>query len=215
ATLEDRSITIPMRGRVPKERLDPFHYDQLLAQLEPIRRKAARWALDHMDRAGHIPTRPLETLHDRAQDLWRPLLAIAEAVGGDWTDRGRRAAVELAGIQPEDKSLAVQLLARIQSMFEREQTDRLSSQTIVHVLADSEDRPWPEFAINKGSIGPVVGAVWHSPDNCSPQPHARPPRLYRQRLCRCVRPVFAAPANLVNGSPRRRGRSNEAGSVTF
>jgi len=49
-----------------------------------------------------------------AQDLWRPLLAIAEAVGGDWTDRARRAAVELAGIQPEDNSLGVQLLARIQ-----------------------------------------------------------------------------------------------------
>src|SRR5262249_27306630 len=32
----------------------------------------------------------------------------------------------------------------IQSMFEREQTDRLSSETIVHVLADSEDRPWLE-----------------------------------------------------------------------
>src|SRR5262249_32850797 len=52
--------------------------------------------------------------------------------------------IELAGIQPEDNSLGVQLLARIQSMFERKQTDRLSSETIVHVLADSEDRPWPD-----------------------------------------------------------------------
>jgi len=143
-TLEDRSISIPMRRRAPEERVDALHYDQLFAELEPTRRKAARWALDHMDRLAHITVHPPETLHDRAQDLWRPLLAIAEAVGGDWTDRARRAAVELAGIQPEDNSLGVQLLARIQSMFEREQTDRLSSETIVHVLADSEDRPWPE-----------------------------------------------------------------------
>src|SRR5262249_29385641 len=34
---------------------------------------------------------------------------------------------------------------------------------------------------------------------CSPRPHASQPRLSRRRLCRCVRPVFAAPANLVNG----------------
>jgi hypothetical protein len=95
-------------------------------------------------RVRNIIAHPPETLHDRAQDLWRPLLAIAEAVGGDWTYRARRAAVELAGIRPEDNSLGIQLLARIQSMFEREQTDRLSSETIVHVLADSEDRPWPE-----------------------------------------------------------------------
>ena len=42
--------------------------------------------------------------------------------------------------------LAVPVLSRgaIWCRFEREQTDRLSSETIVHVLADSEDRPWPE-----------------------------------------------------------------------
>ena len=143
-TLEDRSITIPMRRRAPEERLDPFHYDQLLAELEPIRRKAARWALDHMDRVGHIATRPLETLHDRAQDLWRPLLAIAEAVGGDWTDRAERAALQLAGVPPQDNSLGVRLLASIQSMFERQQTERLSSEMIIHALAESEDSPWPD-----------------------------------------------------------------------
>src|SRR5262249_9069296 len=67
-----------MRRRAPEERVDPFHYDQLFAELEPIRRQAARWALDHMDRLAHITVHPPETLHDRAQDLWRPLLAIAE-----------------------------------------------------------------------------------------------------------------------------------------
>ena len=33
--------------------------------------------------SAHITVHPPETLHDRAQDLWRPLLALAEAVGGD------------------------------------------------------------------------------------------------------------------------------------
>src|SRR5215468_3261865 len=64
------------------------------------------------------------------------------------------------------------------------------------------------FAIDEGSIGPAVGAVWHSPDDCSPQPHASQPRLSRRRLCRCVRPVFAPPANLVNGVTSE-GRINE------
>jgi Protein of unknown function (DUF3631) len=130
--------------RGPQEHVDLFHYEQLFAELEPIRRKAARWALDHMDRLGHITARPPETLQDRAQDLWRPLLAIAQAVGGDWTDRARRAAVDLAGLQPPDNSLGVQLLASLQSMFERQQTDRLSSETIIRTLADSEDSPWPD-----------------------------------------------------------------------
>ena len=86
-----------MRRRAPEDRVDAFHYDQLFAELEPTRRKAARWALDHMDRLAHITVHPPETLHDRAQDLWRPLLAIAEAVGGDWTYRARRAARRTRG----------------------------------------------------------------------------------------------------------------------
>jgi hypothetical protein len=107
-------------------------------------RKAARWALDHADRLSGITARAPETLHDRAQDLWRPLLAIADEVGGDWRDRARRTAVELAGMQPQDNSRGVQLLASIHSMFERQKTDRLSSETIVKALAEGDDMPWPD-----------------------------------------------------------------------
>jgi hypothetical protein len=80
----------------------------------------------------------------RAQDLWRPLLAVAEVAGGDWMDRAPRAAVQLAGVQPQENSVGVQLLASIQSIFETQRTDRLSSETIVHVLAEREDSPWPD-----------------------------------------------------------------------
>jgi len=55
-----------------------------------------------------------------------------------------RLALQLAGVQPQDNSLGVRLLASIQSMFERQQTERLSSEMIIHALAESEDSPWPE-----------------------------------------------------------------------
>jgi putative DNA primase/helicase len=95
-TLEDRSITIPMRRRAPEERRDTLLYDILFVELERLRRQAVRWALDHSERLGHLSVSPPRTPHDRAQDLWRPLLAIAEQAGGDWPDRARRAAVELS-----------------------------------------------------------------------------------------------------------------------
>src|SRR5262245_25042352 len=59
-------------------------------------------------------------------------------------DRAERAALQLAEVQPQDNSLGVQLLARIQSMFEGQQTERLSSETIIRALAESEDSPWPD-----------------------------------------------------------------------
>src|SRR5262249_20037568 len=144
ATLEDRSIVIPLRRRAPDEHVDGLHFDQVFAELEPLRRQAARWALDHRDALGHIFTPALPGLHDRAQDLWRPLLTIAGLADGDWLDRARCAAIELTQQQPPENSLGVQLLATIQSMFVDQHTDRLPSETILRALAEREDSPWPD-----------------------------------------------------------------------
>jgi hypothetical protein len=143
-TLEDRSIVIPMRRRDPEHQVDPLQVETLFAELEPLRRRAARWALDHLNKLGSMTPQLPETLHDRAQDLWRPLLAIGELAGGDWLHRARRAAVQLAGVEPQDNSVGVQLLASIQSMFETQPADCLSSETIVQLLAERADRPWPD-----------------------------------------------------------------------
>ena len=35
-------------------------------------------------------------LDDRAQDVWEPLLAIADVAGDDWPQAARRAAIELS-----------------------------------------------------------------------------------------------------------------------
>jgi putative DNA primase/helicase len=142
-TLEDRSIMIPMRRRRPGEHVDVLHVNRLFAELEPIRRKATRWALDHLDNLGNTTPSVPETLHDRAQDLWRPLLAIAAEVGGHWPERASTAAIQLSRIEPPGASFGVQLLARIQSIFENQRTDRLSSETIVRALAQAEDSPLP------------------------------------------------------------------------
>jgi len=133
-----------MRRRAPEERLDVFYYDTVFAELELLRRQAVRWALDHSERLGHISVSTPQTLHDRAQDLWRPLLAIAEQAGGGWPDRARRAAMELAQVQPLENSLGVQLLVTIRSIFNQQKTDHISSEAMVHALADREDSPWPD-----------------------------------------------------------------------
>jgi len=140
-TLEDRSITIPLRPRTPGERLDVLYHDTVFAELERLRCRAVRWALDHRESLGHITVSTPQTLHDRAQDLWRPLLAIAEQAGGDWPDRARRAAVELTQVQPVENSPGVQLLMTIRSIFDQQKTDRISSEAMLLTLTESEDSP--------------------------------------------------------------------------
>jgi hypothetical protein len=54
------------------------------ANLDPLRRRAARWAADHLgELRGADPEVPGE-LGDRAADNRRPLLAIADLAGGEW-----------------------------------------------------------------------------------------------------------------------------------
>src|SRR5690606_6438562 len=85
-------------------------------------------------------------LHDRAADNWRPLIAIADAAGGDWPERARRAARILSGAaDPADDPPAIQLLGDLRALFEARGVDRLASAEIVESLAKMEDRPWPEW----------------------------------------------------------------------
>src|SRR5262249_49044689 len=82
-TLVDRSIVVRLM-RKPKgltvERLRKRDSDEF----RHLRSWAIRWASDHglklIDADPPVP----DTLHDRAADNWRPLLAIADLAGGQW-----------------------------------------------------------------------------------------------------------------------------------
>ena len=145
-TLEDRSIPIEMKRKLPSERVLPIPRSCV-----DLQRKCARWASDHLEALRTAnPTMP--DLHDRARDNWQPLLAIAEACGGDWPEQARDAAVRLSGVD-DNETYGIQLLEDLWVLFERGRCDErgygLSSQAIAHELAEMEDRPWPEFSHGK------------------------------------------------------------------
>ena len=87
-----------------------------------------------------------ESLHDRAADCWRPLLAIADAVGGPWPTLARQAAVALSSIDA-DADAATLLLRDIKTIFVDDGNPAvLASSTLVERLVGLEDRPWAEWS---------------------------------------------------------------------
>ena len=142
-TLRDRAVEVRLSRRRPDEKVERVRLDRLHDDLEPLRRRAARWALDHMGvlRAADPDVPP--KLHDRAADNWRPLLAIADAAGGPWPERARRAALQLSGAEEDDGDARVLLLADLRRVFDRR--ERMTSAEIVAQLGKMEDRPWPEW----------------------------------------------------------------------
>ena len=145
-TVADRAITITLKRRAPPEKVARFRRREAEAQAAPLRERLERWAAAHVgvlrDARPEIP----EALDDRAQDGWEPLLAIADAAGGDWPQRARSAALALsAGEDREDESQGVRLLADIRATFDERGTERLPSAELVRALVGIEDAPWPDM----------------------------------------------------------------------
>jgi Protein of unknown function (DUF3631) len=158
-TNADRSIEIPLKRKLPGERTEKLrHADP--ETFSTLVRRCARWATDHIDeiRAAR-PSMP-DGLHDRAEDNWEPLLAIADLAGGEWPKRAREAALALSGaVDPEDDTLRVQLLSDIRTVLKGSDfkgTDRISSEDLTTRLVALEERPWAWLPGKYGRGGPLT-----------------------------------------------------------
>ena len=152
-TVMDRSITVELQRAAPGERKERLRRDRMEGgELESLRQQAARWAADHLssleDADPEVPT----DLYDRPADNWRALLAIAEAAGGDWPERARRAALVLSGaasVDAREDDPGVRLLADIRAFFDEHGPGPHASQEVADALATMEDRPWSEWRHGK------------------------------------------------------------------
>ena len=95
-TLQDRSIVVQLERKRTRETVERRRADRTLDLVE-LCRKAARWVADHRAELDVCDPVPPDTLDDRAADNWRPLLAIAEVIGGNWPQHARTAARALSG----------------------------------------------------------------------------------------------------------------------
>ena len=146
-TITDRGIVVELRRRLPNERVRPFRRRLVEPEAAEIRQRLAAWTAEHVtDLESARPSMP-DGLSDRACDIWELLLAIADAVGGAWPERARRAAVYLAQVGREaDGSTGVKLLADIRQVFSsRGDPDHLSTASLVEALVGPEESPWGDL----------------------------------------------------------------------
>lgn len=146
-TLADRSIPLRLRRKNPGETTGHLrHSDE--AVWERLRSRIARFAEDNA--IGICAARPamIQGLNDRANDCWEPLLAIAEAAGGDWPRMARQAAVVLHGLEGESPSVGVELLTDIKAIFDKKQATRMFSSHLLDELVADDEAPWATW--NRG-----------------------------------------------------------------
>lgn len=145
-TIADRSIIIEMTRKRRDEKVKRLRARDG-AELWDFGRKAARWTADNLDALRLATPSPPAQLHDRAADAWEPLLAIADAAGGELPTRARKAAIELSDGEGAE-TIREMLLNDIRDAYNARKADRLSSDDLAAHLVALDDRPWPE--INRG-----------------------------------------------------------------
>jgi len=85
-----------------------------------------------------------EGIKDRDADVWEPLLAIADAAGGDWPERARAAAVALVALAKESTpSLGIKLLADIRQVFG--DAEAMATESVLKALHAIDESPWADI----------------------------------------------------------------------
>lgn len=174
-TLADRAISIELRRRLPNEPIRSLRIRHA-GHLDLIARKIARWVADNVGRLNADPEMPA-AVFNRAADNWCPLVAIADAAGGDWPKKARDAALGREAAA-EAESTSAMLLSDLRDMFtaletngdlfgtaydstvprpfgserpaSQKETDRARSEHIAGYLNSLTARPWPTWNRGRG-----------------------------------------------------------------
>jgi len=154
-TIMDRAVVLRLRRKLKTEHVERLRH-AAPGSFDILRRKLARWTADNADQISRARPDLPNALHDRAQDNWEPLLAIADATGGDWPVLARRAASALSSTGEVDatRSRGVELLADIRNAFEQRKAstaqnwDRLSTSELLGALCLDSEAPWATY--NRG-----------------------------------------------------------------
>ncbi|MBW8088596.1 DUF3631 domain-containing protein [Streptomyces hygroscopicus subsp. hygroscopicus] len=145
-TIMTRSVIIRMRRRARNEKVEPFRTRIHVREGNQLRDRLATWAEAVQERVTDAFPEMPDGVTDRPADVWEPLLAIADAAGGDWPRRAREACLTLVhAAQTNDKhSLGIRLLTDL-----RDQVligvERLPTVAILDRLNALDDAPWADL----------------------------------------------------------------------
>ena len=142
-TLRDRSIVVPMRRKLPDEKVERLRKKDY----SHIPRKAYTWALENKARIPVLEPEIPEYLNDRQADGWEPLFAIADIAGGEWPVKARSAAKSLSGAESEGDGIRIQLLTDLRVIFQEDTRIGWGSTDMIQKLCERfEDHPWPTYS---------------------------------------------------------------------
>ncbi|TKG67518.1 DUF3631 domain-containing protein [Prauserella endophytica] len=147
-TITTRAITVHMKRRREDEEVAEFWEEEVETEAAPLRDMLAAWVESVTDKISRgRPTMP-PGVRDRSAEIWRPLIAIADAAGGHWPDTARAACthfVEIANTDRNGGGQRLQLLADLRDLYTTRDTDKLTTDDILAALHALDESPWGDL----------------------------------------------------------------------
>ncbi|MGI8753575.1 MAG: DUF3631 domain-containing protein [Acidimicrobiales bacterium] len=148
-TVTDRSVIVALRRRGKGEKVEQLRQSRVRPEAEDLGRRCAAWAHRNVAPLTEIDPVMPNGIEDRPADTWAPLLAIADASGGQWPERLRTACVVLNKARAkDDPSSGVRLLTDLKLILGG--VDHMFSANIVDRLTALPESPWAEWHNGKG-----------------------------------------------------------------
>jgi uncharacterized protein DUF3631 len=171
AELYDRSVVIDLKRRLPAEAVEQLRIGRT-AHLEVFPRKLARWAKDHADVVAAADPKMPDGIFNREADNWLPLLAIADAAGGEWRERARKAAQASHNVHTEGASRLELLLGDLRDVFGSK--SEMPSADLVEDLVALDGHPWKEMGksrkpLSQNGLARMLRPLGIAPDMTGPK----------------------------------------------
>jgi Protein of unknown function (DUF3631) len=154
-TITDRAVNISLKRRGRLEHVSPFRLRRDGQRLNDLRERLAVWVRDDVRMKELAESEPAMPVEDRAADAWEPLMAVADAAGGDWPNRARAACsalVDAAETADEGQLTSIQLLSDIRRVFDDKSVQFMSSADLVTSLWAIADSPWGDFELSRNKL---------------------------------------------------------------
>ena len=152
-TVMDRSVIIRLK-RAERRSLEPFRKRAVRPVAQKLAAEIGAWTATLMDRLRTVWPNMPEDMSDRHADLCEHMVAIADAAGGSWPERARKAFVEICRTAENyDDSLPVKMLGDIRDIMDGKHEDQMSlagsdkmeriqSAELLKELLQIETSPW-------------------------------------------------------------------------
>ncbi|MGW4488864.1 DUF3631 domain-containing protein [Amycolatopsis sp. NPDC004368] len=147
-TITTRAITIHMRRRRADEEVEEFWEEDVEAEAVPLREQLAAWIGTVTDKVSRGRPDMPDGVRDRSAEIWRPLIAIADAAGDHWPDTARAACshfVAAAGVDRNGGGLRIRLLADLRELFTARGVTELPTAEILTALCELDEAPWGDL----------------------------------------------------------------------